>query len=474
MHRCDGMIVEGIRCTDKKMPAKKKEKPNLDEALENDDADAVRRCLRDGADPNFIAENRRSLPFICAAEENSDAVVRALVEGGADINLPGKNGNTPLSRMCGAWGPARVTVMEFDALKARIRLLVELGADVNAIGKNDTTPLLAAIHGAGGPIVELLLNELGADPTMRSFGGTTPLMYAALYEDVTMIDALVRCGCPLNATNENGISALHITAITNNPVAARALLGYGAEANLADRYGATPHDYAVLFELPELAEILRTPETPAATEDRLRSICDRAHRKFREYVQSEAERLLSQDYFDANFEAVVTLFANQYFSMNDLTVRRVFDPLWPQFLKLVPPFAAGHYATTTFEFKSQGGAILDFFYDKEPLLDVAIAHYERLGLAEFEELAHKARSIYYESVVSKIEALRQRMRDEYPRDEYVSGEDAVYEWYEEEDGDIPEGRLFDDIRSKMEDLHDAPAAIEARKKAFEEYLREES
>ncbi len=453
------------------MPEEKEEPPNLDDALENDDADAVRRCLRDGADPNARIKYGQ-LPLTSAARENSEDVLRALVEGGADINLPAA---APLSAVCeSGLVPVHFQRPGLDAVEARIRLLVELGADVNFTAQNVDPPVFCALHGTGGSIVELLINELGADPAVQSYNGTTALMHAAIYEDVAFIDGLVRCGCPLNATNENGISALHITAITNNPVAARALLGYGAEANLADRYGATPHDYAVLFELPELAEILRTPETPAATEDRLRSICDRAHRKFREYVQSEAENLLSTPYFDDHFFSAIVHFADLYFAIKGITMRHVFSNQWPQFLKLVPPFAAGHYATTTFEFLTRDGNILHFFYEKEPLLDVAIAYYERLGLAEFKELARNARSIYYESVVSRVEALRQRMRDEYPRDEYVSGEDAVYEWYEEEDGDIPEDKLFRDIRSKMGRLYGTPAVIEARKKAYEEYLREGS
>ncbi len=91
--------------------------------------------------------------------------VQALIDKGADVNMHDKNsGVTPLVMAC------------THGLVDIAKLLIKNGADVNLPGKNGTTPLIAAA-GRSLELVELLL-EKGADPAARTQEGECAFTYS--------------------------------------------------------------------------------------------------------------------------------------------------------------------------------------------------------------------------------------------------------------------------------------------------------
>jgi ankyrin repeat protein len=66
------------------------------EAVWNGDLSAVNEMLANGADPNLADEDRYP-PILLAIEQQYTAIVRRLIEAGADVNRPFAEDWTPLA-----------------------------------------------------------------------------------------------------------------------------------------------------------------------------------------------------------------------------------------------------------------------------------------------------------------------------------------------------------------------------------------
>ena len=123
-------------------------------------------------------------PFLFAADRGDLALMRLLLELGADPLLPNFEGTTPLMAAAGVGTnePQEEAGEESEAVEA-VKMLIELGADVNTVNKHGDT----AMHGAAyaiSPLVIKLLGERGADPRIwknANKAGGTPLFIAEGY-----------------------------------------------------------------------------------------------------------------------------------------------------------------------------------------------------------------------------------------------------------------------------------------------------
>ena len=153
----------------------------------------VEALLDHGADPNartngtpgfgikvkgHLGNLTEGTPFLIAARANDTAVMRVLLEHGADPFIPTRNGTTPLMMAAGVGHEPGITrSAEHEALEA-VHLLVELGADVNAVNEAGDT----ALHGAAwreraDSVVQFLVDR-GADVNAKNHRGWTPLVIA--------------------------------------------------------------------------------------------------------------------------------------------------------------------------------------------------------------------------------------------------------------------------------------------------------
>ncbi|HZH78122.1 MAG TPA: ankyrin repeat domain-containing protein [Archangium sp.] len=99
------------------------------------------------------AEGRGQLtPLMLAASGKKTAVVRTLIQAGADVNHANSGGQTAL-HLAANLGTVEV-----------VRLLLKHGAELDARDKDGATPLIRAVQGGCSDIVEVLL-EAGADRT---------------------------------------------------------------------------------------------------------------------------------------------------------------------------------------------------------------------------------------------------------------------------------------------------------------------
>lgn len=147
------------------------------------------------------AQQTDEVALLKAASEGHVEDVRTLLEQGLNVNARNDDGWTPLL---------------FAALGGHtevVGLLLERGADVNASNNEGWTSMIAAALGGHTDVVGLLL-EHGADPHAKSVrtpdgdSALTALIVAARYGYAEVVNALLDGGADVNATSQNGVSAL--------------------------------------------------------------------------------------------------------------------------------------------------------------------------------------------------------------------------------------------------------------------------
>jgi uncharacterized protein len=185
--------------------------------------------------------------LVRASQQGDLALVRRLVEAGADVNSVGDHGMGPLltrapavveyllsqgadpNRQTNESGDPVLAGIAYLNLPECVRLLLGAGADPNATVKDTgETPLHSALCGAGEnvsaaerhAVVELLIGH-GADPNRRTIPGVpslafwrdvrtrgeTPFHRAAAYAAEQTVEFLLAAGADKTIRDANGDSA---------------------------------------------------------------------------------------------------------------------------------------------------------------------------------------------------------------------------------------------------------------------------
>ena len=117
-------------------------------------------------------------PFLRAAFAGDTAVMRLLLEHGADPNLPTGAGTTPLMAAAGVnWAVAQTYTESPQALMEAVRLCLEHGADVNVANSMGLTALLGAANRGSNDIITLLAAR-GARLDVKDKEGRTAMRWA--------------------------------------------------------------------------------------------------------------------------------------------------------------------------------------------------------------------------------------------------------------------------------------------------------
>ena len=96
-------------------------------------------------------------PFLRAALASDVATMRLLLEHGADPNLPTPAGTTPLMAAAGVnWVVAQTFTEPLATQLEAIRLCLDHGADVNGVNSMGLTPLLGAANRGANDIIRVL------------------------------------------------------------------------------------------------------------------------------------------------------------------------------------------------------------------------------------------------------------------------------------------------------------------------------
>lgn len=200
--------------------------------ISTDGAEAARMLLDKGANVN--ATDAMSDTPLTVANMNNTALIRLLIERGADPKLVGREGFTALMNAAPAGN-----------LEA-IKLLLSKGASVNAantaggkvprgeVALKHLTPLMLTVP-SGTPAAVKALLDAGADVKLRDVRGMTALMLAAASDRQSMevIKMLIAAGSDVNAKDNNGESVMDWARKNPNPVMTAMLEAAGAKTAVA-------------------------------------------------------------------------------------------------------------------------------------------------------------------------------------------------------------------------------------------------
>ena len=220
-------------------------------------------------------------PLLLAIMNDHAKTARYLIEHGANINAEDWYGRTPLwaavdIRNVELDGELNTQVADREGALDVIKLLLARGANPNArtresppgriwlmqagslswVDFTGQTPFLRAALAGDVTTMHLLL-ENKADPSIATFGGTTPLMAAAGVNWVYfqtfdegqdhLLEAVKLCvqlGQDVNAANSMGVRAVHGAANRGSDAIVRYLVEQGARLDAKDNQGRSAYTWA--------------------------------------------------------------------------------------------------------------------------------------------------------------------------------------------------------------------------------------
>ncbi len=215
-------------------------------------------------------------PLLGAVGNGHLAVVRFLLEAGADIN-PRNVGSATALHVAVAWDQVKAVVellqhgasisdtaddgstcLHIAAGRGHaeiVRILVENGADISSTDQDGYSPLHTAASRERADIAKYFL-DCGADPTATSHNGRTPLHIAAYWGNHEVTKLLCSSAADIAASDNYNDTPLHLAAWKGHYKVVRFVLDAGADVSQPGQYGMTPLALASGQGDPEVVKLL--------------------------------------------------------------------------------------------------------------------------------------------------------------------------------------------------------------------------
>jgi ankyrin repeat protein len=159
--------------------------------------------------------------------------IKNLISSGGDVNSVQGDGTSVL-----AWAA-------YHNAPNIVRLLLNAGADANQANDLGVTPLSLACENVNPEIVKELL-DAGADPNIEKVTGVSALMLCANLGVVDAVEALIKHGAYVNASdNHENQTALMWAAAENHEEVVKLLVDADAEVNARSKLVPEPEPYVI-------------------------------------------------------------------------------------------------------------------------------------------------------------------------------------------------------------------------------------
>ena len=241
-------------------------------SIESGDIIKVRELISQGTDVNAVNGEGWSALHL-AVKANNAAIVKELLSN-KRINM---NPTLPVDSILmdggSKWyadGQTPLLLAAYYGYADLVSMLLNYGADIMA---KDTIDDAMAIHIASAKgyanVVMAILDSSAAKASSMDIAnigdntGTTPLMWAAMNNQVTVISILIKYKANVNMQDDDGWTPLHFAAASDSYRAAEILLNNGADANIADIEGKRAVNVTTDTDIEALLNKYMTVTQPA-------------------------------------------------------------------------------------------------------------------------------------------------------------------------------------------------------------------
>lgn len=193
--------------------------------------------------------------FFAAAQARDAMALNAFFDAGINPNAQDADGRTVL-----------ISAAARGDLQT-VNLLLDHGVDINVKDKRGYTALSHALEAMYENIVDALLNQPNLDANTRGLNGR-PALFAYVWRDSKeRVEKLLAHGADVNATDDDGDTALHGAAQTGNVEIIGMLLDKGANPNAKNTVGGTPLMWAAVYGNVDAVQLLLKRGADASLKD---------------------------------------------------------------------------------------------------------------------------------------------------------------------------------------------------------------
>jgi ankyrin repeat protein len=258
-------------------------------SIHNSDIAQVRKLLVAGMRVDDVRDDEENTPLLLAAARDHEAIVRLLIEYGANVDARNRQGDTAL------------LIAARHGRDSIVKVLLESGADVQHRNRADESALLEAARREFRTIIEMLEQSGAEEPDLnrkvtrwqleqegkfthqemlrsihtwdidqvrklliagmpaddaRDEEENTPLLLAAEMDHDTIVPLLLEYGTKVNARNQHGDTALLIAARHGRDATVKVLLESGAEVQARNKAGESALLEAARREFQAIVAVL--------------------------------------------------------------------------------------------------------------------------------------------------------------------------------------------------------------------------